>query len=134
MRFAPIALALALGLAACGQAPNVADAGRNAAWAAVEAADPELARGLRAAQALKQAAATCGWQDVDAAALAQAGLAGIEDPMVRAAAASLVKDLLVADAPAMQSAPSDCSPEARRALEQQIAAMASGAAESAGGG
>lgn len=136
MRLLPIAPLFALSLAACGQAPTMADAGRNAAWAAVEAADPELAQGLRAAQALRQAAATCGWEDVDAAALAQAGLAGIEDPIVRAAAASLAEDLLAAEAPAGAAAAeaSDCSPEARRALEAQVAAMAQGEAESAEGG
>jgi hypothetical protein len=122
--FAPVAL---LALAACGEA-DIASAGRNAAWAAVEAADPQLAVGLRAAQALQAAATTCGWEDVNAAALAQAGLATIEEPMVRAAAASLVEDLIVesATAPAQAAAASDCSPEARQALEQQIAAMTQG--------
>lgn len=128
-RLAVIASAVAaLALAGCGQA-DLAQAGRNAAWAAFEASNPEMAKGLRAAQTLKQAAATCGWADVDATALAQVGVAGIEDPTVRAAATSLLKDLLAADPPASAAqpgAPSDCAPETRKALEAQIAAIGRG--------
>ena len=126
----------ALALSACGEV-DMEKAGRNAALAALEASNPEIAQGLRAAQTLREAAATCGWQDVDATGLAKAAVAGIEEPPVRAAASSLVEDLLVA--PASSAAPakaaSNCSPEARRALEAQIAAMAQGgeAAEAEGG-
>ncbi|MDP1873152.1 hypothetical protein [Phenylobacterium sp.] len=111
--------------------------GRNAAWAAVEAANPELRQGLRAAQTLRQAAATCGWADVDAAALARVGAAGIEEPMLRAAAQSLAEDLLTGTPTSGAANTSDCSPETRRALEEQIAAMAGGESEGegeAGGG
>ncbi len=130
----PSAVLAVLALGACGEA-NLAQVGRNAAWSAVEAANPELSQGLRAAQTLRQAAATCGWADVDAAALARIGVAGIEEPMLRAAAESLAEDLLVGPAPAGETAaPSDCTPETRRALEAQVAAMAGGeAAEGAGG-
>jgi len=61
---------------------------------------------------------------------------GIEEPPLRAAAESLVEDLIVAPAP---TAPADaatpaseCSPEVRQALEAQIAAIATGG-ESEGG-
>lgn len=121
MRFAVIALAGAL--AACGEA-DVGQASRNAAWAAVQAADPQLAAGLRAAQTLRAAAATCGWADVDAASMARVGVARIEDPIARAAAGSLVEDLVVAPpAQAAAATQSDCSPETRRALETQIASF-----------
>ncbi|MFT4935776.1 MAG: hypothetical protein ACI9LT_002483 [Pseudoalteromonas distincta] len=125
----------ALALAACGEA-DLGKVGRNAAWAAVEAANPELSQGLRAAQTLRQAAATCGWADVDAGALARIGVAGIEEPMLRAAAESVVDDLLSAPASSGATANiSDCSPETRRALEAQITAMAGGeeAGEAEGG-
>jgi hypothetical protein len=116
----------ALALAACGEA-DLGQMSRNAAWAAVEAAHPELGQGLRAAQTLRQAAATCGWADVDAGALARIGVAGIEEPMLRAAAESVVEDLLSAPAaPSATANLSDCTPETRRALEAQIAAMAGG--------
>ena len=108
-------------------------AGRNAAMAALEASHPEVLQGIRAAQALKLAAATCGWQDVDATQLAQVAVAGIEEPPLRAAAESLVEDLLVAPAaastPSATAPASDCSPEARQALEAQIAAIAQGGGE-----
>ena len=126
----PAAAALCiLGLAACGEA-DLGQVSRNAAWAAVEAANPELSQGLRAAQTLRQAAATCGWADVDAGALARIGVAGIEEPMLRAAAESLVEDLLSGPATSAATANvSDCSPETRQALEAQIAAMAGGERE-----
>lgn len=125
-----LSIMAAVALAACGEV-DVEKAGRNAAMAALEASNPEIVQGLRAAQALKQAAATCGWQDVDAARLAQTAVAGIEEAPVRAAASSLVEDLLIAPASATGApkASSDCSPEARRALEAQIAAIAQGEAE-----
>ena len=129
LRPALIAPLCALALAACGEA-DLGQVGRNAAWAAVEAANPELSQGLRAAQTLRQAAATCGWADVDAEALARIGVAGIEEPMLRAAAESLADDLLSAPAdPGTTANISDCSPETRRALEAQIAAMAGGEGE-----
>lgn len=119
----------ALALAGCGEI-DVEKAGRNAAMAALEASNPEIVQGIRAAQTLRQAAATCGWQDVDATRLAQTAVAGIEEPPLRAAAESLVEDLIVAPAPASTTdaapAPSDCSPEVRAALEGQIAAIAQG--------
>lgn len=125
----------ALALSACGEI-DVEKAGRNAAMAALEASNPEIVQGIRAAQTLRQAAATCGWQDVDAAGLAQTAVAGIEQPPLRAAAESLVEDLIVAPsaAPRANAAPatSDCSPEVRQALEAQIAAIAQG--ENDGGG
>lgn len=121
-------------MSGCGEV-DVEKAGRNAALAALEASNPEIAQGLRAAQTLREAAATCGWRDVDAAGLAKAAVAGIEEAPVRAAASSLIEDLLVA--PASTAAPatatSDCSPEARRALEAQIAAIAQGGGEAEGG-
>ena len=113
----------------CGEV-NLAEAGQNAALAALEASNPEIVEGLRAAQTLRQAAATCGWRDVDARSLAEAAVSGIEEAPVRAAASSLVQDLLVTDAPPdPATAPSDCSPETRRALEARIAAIAQGAGE-----
>ncbi len=127
----------ALALSACGEV-DMEKAGRNAAMAALEASHPEVLQGIRAAQALKQAAATCGWQDVDATQLAQVAVAGIEEPPLRAAAESLVEDLLVA--PSAASTPSatapatDCSPEARQALEAQIAAIAQGGGDVQGEG
>lgn len=121
-------LLCALALAACGEA-DVGQVGRNAAWAAVEAANPELSQGLRAAQTLRQVAATCGWADVDAAALARIGVASIEEPMLRAAAESLARDLLTAPATPAAANVSDCTPETRRALEAQITAMAGGEGE-----
>lgn len=123
MRFVLMAPLGALALAACGEA-DVGDASRNAAWAAVQAADPQLAAGLRAAQTLRAAAATCGWTDVDVASAARLGVAGIEDPIARAAAGSLVQDLIV-DAPvqAAVGTQTDCSPETRRALETEIASF-----------
>lgn len=126
MRFGLIAPFCSLALAGCGEA-DVGAAGRNAAWAAVQAADPQLAAGLRAAQTLRAAAVSCGWQDVDAASMARVGVAGIEDPIARAAAGSLVQDLIV-DAPAQTAAATqtDCSPETRRALETQIASFMQG--------
>lgn len=121
-----------LTLTACGEV-DLEKAGRNAAVAALEASNPEIVQGIRAAQALKLAATTCGWQDVDATRLAQVAVAGIEEPPLRAAAESLVEDLLVAPAAAPNestTAPaSDCSPEARQALEAQIAAIAQGGGE-----
>lgn len=128
--------AAALALSGCGEV-NLRQAGENAAWAAFEAGNPEIAQGLRAAQTLKQAAATCGWQDVNAQGLAQAAVAGIEDPAVRAAASSLVGDLLAANEPSTVTpeakAATNCSPETRRALEAQIAAIAQGETEAGGG-
>lgn len=124
---------LALTLVACGEA-DLGQVSRNAAWAAVEAANPELSQGLRAAQTLRQVAATCGWADVDAGALARIGVAGIEEPMLRAAAESLVRDLLTAPATPGAANVSDCTPETRRALEAQIVAMAGGEAGDGEGG
>ena len=117
----------ALSVSACGEI-DVKKAGRNAALAALEASNPEIVQGIRAAQTLRQAAATCGWQDVDATRLAQAAVAGIEEPPLRAAAESLVQDLIVAPSAtaAETQTPSDCSPEVRQALESQIAAIAQG--------
>lgn len=119
----------ALAVSACGEV-DVQTAGRNAAIAALEASNPEIVQGIRAAQTLRQAAATCGWQDVDATRLAQTAVAGIEEPPLRAAAESLVEDLMVAPAEtapaATPAAASECSPEVRQALEAQIAAIASG--------
>ncbi|MAK81921.1 hypothetical protein [Phenylobacterium sp.] len=135
VRSAAVIPLCALALAACGEA-DLGQVGRNAAWAAVEAANPELSQGLRAAQTLRQAAATCGWADVDAGALARIGVAGIEEPMLRAAAESLADDLLSAPASSGATANiSDCSPETRRALEARITAMAGGeeAGEAEGG-
>lgn len=121
--------ALAIALSACGEV-DVEKAGRNAAMAALEASNPEIAEGLRAAQMLKQAAATCSWEDVDAASLARTAVAGIEEPPIRAAASSLVEDLIVAPASTSGSgattAASGCSPEVRQALEARIAAIALG--------
>jgi len=121
----------ALALAACGEGEvgevDLGQAGRNAAWAAVRAADPQLAAGLQAAQTLQAAAAVCGWSDVDAASAARMGVASIEDPITRAAAGSLVQDLIV-DAPqtAAATTQTDCSPAMRRALETQIASFMQG--------
>jgi hypothetical protein len=118
----------ALAVSACGEV-DLEKAGRNAAIAALEASNPEIVQGIRAAQTLRQAAATCGWQDVDATRLAQTAVAGIEEPPLRAAAESLVQDLIVAPSatsPAEQQTASDCSPEVRQALEAQIAAIAGG--------
>lgn len=132
-----IAGVAALMVSACGEV-DLEQASRNAALAALEASNPEIVRGIRAAQTLRLAAATCGWEDVDATGLAQAAVAGIEEPPVRAAASSLVEDLLVAPAatpPADAAAPSagECSPEARQALEAQIAAIAAGESEAEAG-
>ncbi len=119
----------ALAVSACGEI-DVEKAGRNAALAALEASNPEIVQGIRAAQTLREAAATCGWQDVDATRLAQSAVAGIEEPPLRAAAESLVEDLIVAPAETAPAAatpsPSECSPEVRQALEAQIAAIAQG--------
>ena len=126
----------AVAVSACGEV-DVGNAGRNAAMAAMEASHPEIVQGLRAAQTLKQAAATCGWEDVDATRLAQTAVAGIEEPPLRAAAESLVEDLIVAPASAPSagaaSPPSDCSPEVRQALEARIAAIAQGETETEAG-
>jgi len=126
----------AVAVSACGEF-DVEKAGRNAAMAALEASNPEIVQGLRAAQTLKQAAATCGWQDVDAARLAQTAVAGIAEPPLRAAASSLVEDLIVAPAAASRAgattAASDCSPEVRQALEARIAAIAQGDTEAEAG-
>jgi hypothetical protein len=122
----------ALSVAACGEV-DMEKAGRNAALAALEASNPEIVQGIRAAQTLREAAATCGWQDVDATRLAQAAVAGIETPPLRAAAESLVEDLIVAPSaastPAAGTPVNDCSPEVRQALEAQIAAIAGGEGE-----
>lgn len=120
----------ALAVSACGEV-DVEKAGRNAALAALEASNPEIVQGIRAAQTLKHAAATCGWEDVDAARLAQAAVAGIETPPLRAAAESLVQDLIVAPTATPAAGPTpaaggDCSPEVRQALEAQVAAIAQG--------
>ncbi len=127
-----LSLAAALAVSGCGEV-DLEKAGRNAALAALEASNPEIVQGLRAAQTLRQAAATCGWQDVDATRLAQTAVAGIEEPPLRAAAESLVEDLIVAPSSATPSAAtttaSDCSPEVRQALEAQIAAIAQGETE-----
>ena len=128
-----LALALseiaALTVSACGEV-DLEKAGRNAAIAALEASNPEIVQGIRAAQTLRQAAATCGWQDVDATRLAQTAVAGIEEAPLRAAAESLVEDLIVAPAAPSTAdaaaAASDCSPEVRQALEARIAAIAVG--------
>jgi hypothetical protein len=126
----------ALTLSACGDV-DVGKAGRNAAMAALEASHPEIVQGVQAARTLKLAAATCGWEDVDAAGLAQAAVAGIEEAPLRAAAGSLVEDLIVAPGAATAGTPtpaaSNCSPEARQALEAQIAAIAQGETEAEGG-
>lgn len=131
-----VTAATALALGACGDV-DLETAGRNAAWAAFEASNPEIAQGIEAAQTLKQAAATCGWEDVNAAGLARSAVAGVEDPAVRAAASSLIEDLIVSDTPdpaaAGAASASDCSPETRRALEEQIAAIAQGGGEAEGG-
>lgn len=139
MRRLPLLAACALAattVAACGEV-NLAEAGQNAALAALEASNPEIVQGIQAARTLKQAALTCGWQDVDATRLAQAAVSGIEEAPVRAAASSLVEDLLVTDTPAAappaDAAASDCSPETRAALESQIAAIAGGEAGEAEG-
>jgi len=125
-----------LAVAACGEV-DVQKAGQNAALAALEASNPEVVQGIRAAQSLQLAAATCGWQDVDATALARSAVSGIEEPPLRAAASSLVEDLIVANpATTPDSAlatPSDCSPEVRQALQNQIAAIAQGSPEEEGG-
>lgn len=128
----------ALAVSACGEV-DLEKAGRNAAMAALEASNPEIVQGIRAAQTLRQAAATCGWQDVDATRLARTAVAGIEEPPLRAAAESLVEDLIVVPAPTAPAAAtttaSECSPEVRQALEAQIAAIANGegGGESEGG-
>jgi hypothetical protein len=125
-----------LALAGCGEV-DLQKAGTNAALAALEASNPEVVQGIRAAQTLQQAAATCGWEDVDAAGLAKTAVSGIEEPPLRAAASSLVEDLIVADAPPVPDAAtipaSDCSPEVRQALQNQIAAIARGSSEEGGG-
>lgn len=122
----------AVAVSAC-DAVDVETAGRNAAMAALEASNPEIVQGLRAAQTLRQAAATCGWEDVDAASLARTAVSGIEEPPLRAAASSLVEDLIVppaaASGTATPTAASDCSPEVRQALEARIAAIAEGESE-----
>lgn len=127
--------AAALALSGCGEV-NLREAGENAAWAAFEAGNPEVAQGLRAARTLKEVAAVCGWRDVNASGLAQAAVAGIEDPAVRAAASSLVGDLLTAENPAPPAketkAAANCTPEHRRALEAQIAAIARGQTDAEG--
>lgn len=117
----------ALALSACGEV-DVERAGRNAALAALEASHPEVIQGVRAAQTLQQAAATCGWRDVDATRLARTAVSSIEEPPLRAAAESLVEDLVVAPAAttAPTAAPSECTPEVRQALEAQVAAIAGG--------
>jgi hypothetical protein len=124
-----ISAASVFAVSACGEV-DLEKAGRNAALAALEASNPEIVQGIRAAQTLREAAATCGWQDVDATRLAQTAVAGIEEPPLRAAAESLVEDLIVAPAEtapaAATSAASECSPEVRQALEAQIAAIAGG--------
>lgn len=124
-----LSLVAALTVSACGEV-DLEKAGRNAALAALEASNPEIVQGIRAAQTLRQAAATCGWQDVDATRLAQTAVAGIEEPPLRAAAESLVEDLIVAPAETAPAAAtptaSECSPEIRQALEAQIAAIATG--------
>lgn len=126
----------AVAVSACGEV-DVGKAGRNAAMAALEASHPEIVQGLQAAQTLKQAAATCGWEDVDATRLAQTAVAGIEEPPLRAAAESLVEDLIVAPDSAPTTAAtapaSECSPEFRQALEVQIAAIAQGETETEAG-
>lgn len=128
----------ALAVSACGEV-DVEKAGRNAALAALEASNPEIVQGIRAARTLREAAATCGWQDVDATRLAHSAVAGIEEPPLRAAAESLVEDLIVAPAATAPAAAtptgSECSPEVRQALEAQIAAIASrgGGGENKGG-
>lgn len=121
---------VAVSVSAC-DAVDVETAGRNAAMAALEASNPEIVEGLRAARTLKQAAATCGWEDVDAASLARVAVSGIEEPPLRAAASSLIEDLIVPPAPAAAAAApaSDCSPEVREALEARIAAIAQGETE-----
>ena len=125
-----------LAMTACGEV-DFQKAGRNAALAALEASNPEVVQGIRAAQTLKQTAATCGWQDVDAAGLARTAVSGIEEPPLRAAASSLVEDLIVSNASSPQDAPAvppgECSPEVRQALQNQIAAIAQGSSEDAGG-
>lgn len=130
--FLAVSAVTALSVAACGEV-DMEKAGRNAALAALEASNPEIVQGIRAAQTLRQAAATCGWQDVDATRLAQTAVAGIETPPLRAAAESLVEDLIVApsatSAPAASATASACSPEVRQALEAQIAAIAGGESE-----
>ncbi|ADL00915.1 hypothetical protein [Brevundimonas subvibrioides] len=122
----------ALAVSACGDV-DVGAAGRNAAMAALEASHPEIVQGVEAARLLKLAAATCGWEDVDATRLAQTAVAGIEEPPLRAAASSLVEDLIVAPAatPAAgaTTTASDCSPEVRQALEARIAAIGQGNGE-----
>lgn len=121
----------ALGVSACGDV-DVGAAGRNAAMAALEASHPEIVQGVEAARLLKLAAATCGWEDVDATRLAQTAVAGIEEPPLRAAASSLVEDLIVAPAAppaAGATTASDCSPEVRQALEARIAAIGQGNGE-----
>lgn len=120
------------GIAGCGEV-DVEKASRNAALAALEASNPEVVQGIRAAQTLQRAAATCGWSDVDAAGLARTAVNGIEEPPLRAAAASLVEDLIVSDAPPAQATASQCSPEARQALQDQIAAISQGGSEGEGG-
>ncbi|WP_150126028.1 hypothetical protein [Brevundimonas sp. LM2] len=131
-----LSLVAAVAVAACGEV-DVETASRNAAMAALEASHPEIVQGVRAAQTLRQAAATCGWEDVDAARLARTAVSGIEEPPLRAAASSLVEDLIIAPAsgPATSAttAASDCSPEVRQALEAQIAAIAQGGSETEAG-
>ncbi len=131
-----LAMMTTIAVAGCGEV-DVEAAGRNAAMAALEASNPEIVQGIRAARTLQEAAATCGWRDVDAAALAESAVGGIEEAPLRAAASSLVQDLIVTDAPPPAPAaalpPSQCSPETRRALQDQIAAMAQGDAEAEGG-
>lgn len=123
-----------IGVAGCGEI-DVQKAGQNAALAALEASNPEVAQGIRAARTLQLAAATCGWEDVDAAGLARTAVSGIEEPPLRAAASSLVEDLIVAPSAQGPAAvpPGECSPEVRQALQNQIAAIAQGATEDEGG-
>lgn len=123
-----------LAVAGCGEV-DLQKAGTNAALAALEASNPEVVAGIRAARTLQLAAATCGWQDVDATSLARTAVSGIEEAPLRAAATSLVEDLMVANVPAPQGASpaNECSPEARQALQSQIAAISQSEAEEAGG-
>lgn len=135
MRFALVLPMIGLlTVAGCGEV-DLEKAGTNAALAALEASNPEVVAGIRAAQTLQLAAATCGWQDVDAASLARTAVSGIEEAPLRAAASSLVEDLMVANAPAAPGvgAASECSPETRQALQSQIAAISQGEAEEEGG-
>lgn len=137
MRIIPVlSTIVVLAVAGCGEV-DIENAGRNAALAALEASNPEVFQGIRAAQTLQQAAATCGWRDVDAPGLARTAVSGIEEPPLRAAAESLVEDLIVADAPPAHAPatvpPTQCSPEVRQALQAQIAAISQGESEAEAG-